>query len=67
MKKIIGLFLAAAMSGLLLAGCVAPAAEKNSNDGEKVSIAEMEGTITDSLEWPTVTFFLHRKLRMLIW
>ena len=34
MKKIIGLFLAAAMSGLLLAGCVAPAAEKNSNDGE---------------------------------
>ena len=50
MKKIIGLFLAAAMSGLLLAGCVAPAAEKNSNDGEKVSIAEMEGTITDSLE-----------------
>ena len=56
MKKIIGLFLAAAMSGLLLAGCVAPAAEKNSNDGEKVSIAEMEGTITDSLEWPTVTF-----------
>ena len=44
------------MSGLLLAGCVAPAAEKNSNDGEKVSIAEMEGTITDSLKWPTVTF-----------
>ena len=56
MKKIIGLFLAVAMSGLLLAGCVAPAAEKNSNDGEKVSIAEMEGTITDSLKWPTVTF-----------